>query len=270
MDKKFVKDYLHTGIIVAMPRFTVEYVERMVLKYRHVGFPVVENEKLVGFVSILDILFRHPKARIDKFMSTDVIVATPDMEISRAAKIMWRNGIYSLPVIDEDNKLIGIISNADILRADIEHSSYDKVLKTKEMFENLHNCKIFIREEDVKVQNLISTQNEIDADELQARMYEIQKKLNEPIVVLRTNNKDFIIDGHHRAVAAAKLGIKEISAYILTSETPVKFGYEETASKLNLKCINEMAAVLDGPKKLKINKINKINKAINQDFSNKI
>ncbi|PKP61105.1 MAG: hypothetical protein CVT88_00990 [Candidatus Altiarchaeales archaeon HGW-Altiarchaeales-1] len=82
MDKKYVKDYLHTDIIIVMPKFTVEEVERMVLKYQHVGFPVVENEKLVGFISVLDILFRNPKATIDKFMRKDVIVATPDMAIN--------------------------------------------------------------------------------------------------------------------------------------------------------------------------------------------
>jgi len=215
MDKKYVKDYFHTHIIIARPKFTVEKVERMILKYQHIGFPVVENEKLLGFISILDILFKNPKATIDKFMRTDVIVATPDMEISRAAKIMLRNGIYNLPVIDKNNKFIGMISNMDILRTEIEHSSYEKVLKIKKIFENLHNCKISIEEKNVNVHELIPTQGNIEADELQGRIYEIQKNLNEPIVVLRTNNKNFIIDGHHRAVAAAKLNIEEIAAYIL-------------------------------------------------------
>jgi len=249
MDKKYVKDYFHTDVIVATPKFSVEEVEIMVLKYQHVGFPVVENGKLVGFVSIFDILFRHPKATVDKFMRTDVLVATPDMEISRAAKIMWRSGISSLPVIDEHNKFIGIISNMDILRTEIEHSSYDKVLKIKGILEELHNCEIFISEGKVNVQKLLPTQNNINADELQARMYEIQKNLNEPIVVLRTNNKDFIIDGHHRVVAAAKLNIKEIAAYILTSKTPVKFGYEETANKLNLNSLDDIE-IIDDKKKL--------------------
>ncbi len=248
MDKKYVKDYLHTDIIIVMPKFTVEEVERMVLKYQHVGFPVVENEKLVGFISVLDILFRNPKATIDKFMRKDVIVATPDMEISRAAKIMWRKGISGLPVIGETNKFIGMISNTDILRAEIEHSSYDKVLKIKDIFENLHDCEISILEENVNVRDLIPTQSNIEADELQGRMYEIQKNLNEPIVVLRTNNKNFIIDGHHRAVAAAKLNIKEIAAYILISETPVRFGYEKTAKRLNLKSLNDIEIADDGKK----------------------
>lgn len=240
MDKKYVKDYFHKHIIVARPKSTVEEVERMALKYQHVGFPVVENGKLVGFISILDILFRNPKATIDKFMRKKVIVATPDMEISQAAKIMLRKGIYSLPVIDENNRFIGMISNMDILRTEIEHSSYEKVLKTKKTFENLHNCKISIKEGNVNVHELIPTQSSINADELEGRIYEIQKDLNEPIIVLRTNNKNFIIDGHHRAVAAVRLNIKEIAAYILVPETPVRFGYEETADKLNLKSLNDI------------------------------
>lgn len=254
MDKKYVRDYFRTDVITVKPNFTVEEVERMVLKYQHVGFPVVENGKLVGFISILDILFRNPKATIDKFMRTKVIVATPDMEISHAARVMWRSGISSLPVIGKNNEFIGIISHADILRTEIEHSSYDKVLKIKETLENLHDCEILINEEKVYVQNLIPTQSTIHMDELQGRIYEIQKNLNEPIVVLRTNSGDYIIDGHHRAVAAAKLNIKEIAAYVLTSKKPIKFGHEETANKLNLKCLDNIE-IIDDEKKLELNNV---------------
>jgi len=236
-DKKYVRDYLHKNVIVAEPDFTVKKVEIMVMKYQHIGFPVVKDGKLVGFISILDILFKDPKATIDKFMRKKVIVATPDMELYRAAKIMWRNSVYTLPVIEEDNKFVGLITNEDIIRAQIERSSDDKVLKIKKMLEDIHNCKIDIITRDVVVKNLIPTQTSIDKDELQGRIYEIKKKLNEPIIVLSANNKEYIIDGHHRVLAAVKLGIDKIHAYVLTSKTPVKFGYEETANKLNIKSI---------------------------------
>jgi len=239
-DKKYVREYLHKNAIVAEPDFTVKQVKIMVMKYQHIGFPVVKDRKLVGFISILDILFKDPNATIDKFMKKDVIVATPDMDLYRAAKIMWRNSVYTLPVIEEDNKFVGVITNKDILRAQIEHSSEDKVLKIKKMLEDLHNCKINIIMKDVVVKNLIPTQTTIDEDELQGRIYEMKRKLNEPIIVLSVNNKEYIIDGHHRALAAVKLGIDKIHAYVLTSTTPVKFGYEETANKLNIKSIMDI------------------------------
>jgi len=239
-DKKYVREYLHKNAIVAEPDFTVKQVKIMVMKYKHIGFPVVKDRKLVGFISILDILFKDPNATIDKFMKKDVIVATPDMDLYRAAKIMWRNSVYTLPVIEEDNKFVGVITNKDILRAQIEHSSEDKVLKIKKMLEDLHNCKINIIMKDVVVKNLIPTQTTIDEDELQGRIYEMKRKLNEPIIVLSANNKEYIIDGHHRALAAVKLGIDKIHAYVLASTTPVKFGYEETANKLNIKSIMDI------------------------------
>src|SRR6266516_950987 len=49
-------------------------------------------------------------------MSTPTITIGPDATVPLAAKLLALHGIKRLPVVDEDGKLIGIVSRADLLR----------------------------------------------------------------------------------------------------------------------------------------------------------
>lgn len=49
-------------------------------------------------------------------MTTQVITTTPERDIGEVARILDEKRIKRLPVVDENNKLIGIISRANIVR----------------------------------------------------------------------------------------------------------------------------------------------------------
>ncbi|WP_048196774.1 CBS domain-containing protein [Methanocaldococcus vulcanius] len=57
------------------------------------------------------------KTKVKDVMTKDVVVAKPDMTINDAAKLMVEHKIKRLPVVDEDGKLIGIITRGDIIEA---------------------------------------------------------------------------------------------------------------------------------------------------------
>ena len=48
-------------------------------------------------------------------MSTDLMTADPDMEITQAAKLMLDNRINGLPVVDKSGNLVGIICQSDLI-----------------------------------------------------------------------------------------------------------------------------------------------------------
>jgi CBS domain-containing protein len=48
-------------------------------------------------------------------MTTDLITASPEMEIAQAAAILLENRINGLPVIDDSGKLVGIICQSDVI-----------------------------------------------------------------------------------------------------------------------------------------------------------
>jgi len=48
-------------------------------------------------------------------MATDLITVTPDMEISKAAKILLDNRINGVPVVDDGGRLVGILCQSDLI-----------------------------------------------------------------------------------------------------------------------------------------------------------
>ena len=47
-------------------------------------------------------------------MTTPVLTISPEAELTQAAKMMLENKIHSLPVIDVENKMVGIITESDL------------------------------------------------------------------------------------------------------------------------------------------------------------
>ena len=60
---------------------------------------------------------------VKEIMTKDVITVSPDTSVEAAANLMVKHGIGGLPVVDKQQKLIGIITESDFLgkRVDIPH-----------------------------------------------------------------------------------------------------------------------------------------------------
>ncbi|MCI4350447.1 MAG: CBS domain-containing protein [Thermoplasmata archaeon] len=58
----------------------------------------------------------HPSARVSEIMTQPVIRVRPDVRLAEAARLMREHHISGLPVTDSDDRLVGIISEIDILR----------------------------------------------------------------------------------------------------------------------------------------------------------
>ncbi len=81
--------------------------------------PVVADGKLVGIVTDRDVRRYVRKMRITGVktaMTKDPVTVTPVTTLEEAAQMLLNRKIGGLPVIDED-KLVGIITTTDILRA---------------------------------------------------------------------------------------------------------------------------------------------------------
>ncbi|MDD1672117.1 MAG: CBS domain-containing protein, partial [Methanomicrobiales archaeon] len=201
-------------------------------------------EEVVGYIAARDLLFAHPNVSIDRLMARHLIVADPEMSINDAARVIFRSGIQKLPVVDEKNRLVGIISNSDVIRSQIEHVSPEKVYKFIETLRKLYAIEPTLTREMVKIDDLLPTQAKIYEDELEGRMYELKKGLAEPLIVVRRQNRYILVDGHHRAIAAKRMGITVLDAYIIEVEGSVELGIEKTARALNLKSLDDIK-VLD-------------------------
>jgi len=140
----------------------------------------------------------------------------------------------------QQNNLVGIISNTDVIRSQIEHVSPEKVFKFIDTLKQLYDLKPTLNRDRVPIAGILPTQSKIYEDELEGRMYEIQKGLAEPLIVIRRPGKLILVDGHHRAVAAKRLGIKELDAYIIEIDENIELGLERTAREMNLKTLDDI------------------------------
>ena len=103
MDKKKVRDYMTYDVVSVDFSGTAKDVIEKIQKTHHDGFPVVDGDMVVGYVSARDLLFIQPSTPVKDVMSSNLIVADPDMDINDAARVIFRSGIQKLPVVDEKN-----------------------------------------------------------------------------------------------------------------------------------------------------------------------
>jgi IMP dehydrogenase len=176
-------------------------------------------------------------------MTEDLIVAHPEMKITDAARVILRSGIQRLPVVDDAGHLVGIISNADVVRSQIERATPNKVAKLRQTLTNIHDVDTREERRTVRLAELTPTQSRVYTDELEGRSYELENGLAEPLVVIDTGRQLLLADGHHRVKAAARLGIEEMDAYVILLDDPVDLGMAETAHKEGLESVDDIEEV---------------------------
>ena len=89
-------------------------------EYKIGGIPVVDDDrKLVGIVTNRDLRFeRRLDIQIDEVMTSENLVTTHQQtDLAAAAQILQQNKIEKLPVVDKENRLVGLITYKDITKA---------------------------------------------------------------------------------------------------------------------------------------------------------
>ena len=98
---------------------TVKQALDMMAEYHIGGIPVVdEDNRLVGIVTNRDLRFERRLDRpVDDIMSKDNLVTTHQQtDLTAAAEILQSHKIEKLPVVDKDNRLVGLITYKDIIK----------------------------------------------------------------------------------------------------------------------------------------------------------
>ncbi|MBC8144786.1 MAG: IMP dehydrogenase [bacterium] len=114
--------------ITLSPDSTVNDALTMMKRYSISGVPIVNgNEKLVGIVTNRDLRFQPDRALpISGIMTSENLITAPvGTTLEKAEEILQKHGIEKLPVVDEHNRLCGLITFKDI-RKKREHPHASK------------------------------------------------------------------------------------------------------------------------------------------------
>lgn len=99
---------------------TVKDALDIMAEYHIGGIPVVDDDnKLVGIVTNRDLRFQRDGSKlIDEVMTKENLIVTHQQtDLDAASQILLEHKIEKLPVVDEDNRLIGLITYKDITKA---------------------------------------------------------------------------------------------------------------------------------------------------------
>ena len=122
-----VKDVMSRKVISVPPTEDVVFAFEKLMKHKISSLPVVDGEKLVGIVTATDlghnlVLDKYEIGTIvEKVMVEDVVSVGPEDDLLTTIKRMNEFGsegdIINQLVVLDDQKIVGIISDGDIIRA---------------------------------------------------------------------------------------------------------------------------------------------------------
>ena len=117
-----ISDVMTRDVETIRPDQTAQDAARFMLKAEAGSIPVTDGDRLVGMITDRDIAVRGvakghgPDTPVSELMTDDVICARVGDDVRDVASRMSEAQVRRLPVIDEDEKLCGIVSLGDLSR----------------------------------------------------------------------------------------------------------------------------------------------------------
>ncbi len=134
------------AVISVSPDTTVWQLKEILRLNRISGTPVVEDGRLVGIISIEDLIKSleqgDTQVHVREKMTTRLVTVHAEESVIEAVKKFARYQVRRLPVINDKGELIGILTNGDITRGVLEAigvngPSDDRRLSKKQIFEQI-------------------------------------------------------------------------------------------------------------------------------------
>ena len=101
------------------PEMRIKDARRLMEKFRVSGLIVVDEErKVLGILTRRDVVFEDDNRLVKDAMTprNDMIVAKPGISMEEAEEIFRKYKVEKLPIVDEDNKLKGLITSLDLVK----------------------------------------------------------------------------------------------------------------------------------------------------------
>lgn len=129
--EQIVSDYMTRNVTTVAPAMSIRELGQRFKQTDFNSFPVVDNGQVVGVVSKFDYLacFEFTPARmvpryddlmrrtVASVMTREFIYAGRDTKLTRVLQLMIEHRLRSLPILDADSRLEGIIAREDVIRA---------------------------------------------------------------------------------------------------------------------------------------------------------
>ena len=138
MQKELVKVWMTKNVVTADVNTTLPEAHQIMMDSNIRRLPIVDkNGRLIGIVTLGDVRGAQPSEatslsvwemnyllanlKLKKIMTPDPLTIGPEATIGEAARLMLENKVSGLPVVDEEGKILGIITESDIFSMVVLH-----------------------------------------------------------------------------------------------------------------------------------------------------
>ena len=118
---KNAEDITVRDVITISPDSSVATVQELMENESVSGLPVMDGEEIIGIISKRDVrpyLKNGSKTLVKEIMTSDVVTITEKASPEEALDLAYEHKVERLPVVDENKKLVGILTIKDILNQD--------------------------------------------------------------------------------------------------------------------------------------------------------
>jgi Zn-dependent protease/predicted transcriptional regulator len=114
-----VGDMMSSPVTTVSPTQPLREVITMMYSSKHLGFPVVDRDTLIGMITLADVNRTSPIDReamqVRDIMTRDPVTLPPSAPVIDALKIMSARNFGRIPVV-QDGKILGIVTRTDIIK----------------------------------------------------------------------------------------------------------------------------------------------------------
>jgi acetoin utilization protein AcuB len=127
-----VKNWMTKEVITIDVDDSMQQAIKLLKQHNIRMLPVMKNEKLVGIITdrdlkrasasdattldVHELLYLVSKIKVKDIMTRDPITVPPDFTVEETAEILLKHKISGVPVVDQAAKLVGTITQTDLLR----------------------------------------------------------------------------------------------------------------------------------------------------------
>jgi CBS domain-containing protein len=130
---KKIEETMSKDVATISPDTTLRMASRKMIREGFRRLPIVDDKKLIGIVTVRDIVrffgtgevYRNLKSGaigpvldtlVHRIGTRGFVTVAADLDVAEAAKLMIRRGVGALPVLDEKKRLVGIITERDLVK----------------------------------------------------------------------------------------------------------------------------------------------------------
>src|SRR5947209_6055624 len=135
-----VREWMSSPVYVASANMPVAEAYNLMMQHGIRRLPVLHNDRLVGIVTLGDLREARPspatslsiyelnyllaRLTVAQVMTHSPYTVSPDTPIQNVARTMLERKVSGLPVVDAEERLVGIITESDIFRMLVDQWDY--------------------------------------------------------------------------------------------------------------------------------------------------